>query len=803
MGKNVFIGLGLILVLLTGPVVQAEITAEPLKTVNALRTNEHIKVDGNLSEKSWEKAIPIDGFRQTEPHEGEPITEKTVVKVLYDDEALYVGWWCYDSEPDKIVRQLTRRDRWTGADEVHVRIDSHHDHQTAYYFAVNAAGVIRDVLIYNNMWDDDSWDAVWEANTRIHEWGWSAEYRIPFTALRFTSTDEYTWGFDVSRRIARKEEYARWQFVPRTEATGVHRYGHLINIKDIEPPSQVEILPYSVSYAETEPARKGNTDGRDYRYNVGLDLKYALSSSFMLNATVNPDFGQVESDQDVVNLSTYETFYSEKRPFFLEGFEIFHTNFFNQFYSRRIGRSPRIWLDDADYYIDRPANTTILNAVKLTGKTKSGISVGVLNATTQEEKSEYGIDGDSKIYENVVEPLANYSVLRFKQDVKGNSYIGGMFTASNHKDLTDAYTGSTDWNLFILKDKYRFSGQVISTYNGPGTTGWAFATSLEKNIGKNFRGNIFFDFYDRQVDWNRLGYLNRNNLYGSSTWWQLRSNKEFAIFRHMNININAWYNKNLDGYRLSNGGNFNGSVQFVNNWWMYTGYATGWDRYEDLETRGNGLWLRETGDDFWIGFNTNQNKKVWLELGFDYGGVRSGEYYDYDLFINFRPVTNFELSLGPSYEFYRDAYYWVGTGEDGLPVFAQLDNDELNMSFRGIYTFKKNLTLQWYTQFYISAGDFDNYFKLENENEFTSVDTALYAVDINSSRNDFNYKSLNLNLILRWEYRPGSVFYAVWTNSRNGSNPYGDFEFSRDFKNIFRTPQSNTFLIKFNYWWNI
>jgi|GEM_PF-2849615 len=349
LGKNVFIGLGLILVLLSGSIVHAEITAEPLKTATALRTNEHIKIDGNLSEKSWEKALPITGFRQIEPYEGEPITEKTVVKVLYDNEALYVGWWCYDSEPDKIIRQLTRRDRWTASDEVHVRIDSHHDHQTAYYFAVNAAGVIRDVLIYNNMWDDDSWDAVWEANTKTHEWGWSAEYKIPFSALRFTSTDEYTWGFDVSRRIARKEEYARWQFVPRSEATGVHRYGHLVNIKGIEPPAQVEIL---------------------------------------------------------------------------------------------------------------------------------------------------------------------------------------------------------------------------------------------------------------------------------------------------------------------------------------------------------------------------------------------------------------------------------------------LDNDELNIDFRGIYTFKKNLTLQWYTQFYISAGDFDNYYTLENENEFTPVDTAVYTVDISSSRNDYNYKSLNLNLILRWEYRPGSVLYAVWTNSRNGRDPTGDFEFS-------------------------
>ncbi|MBN1213164.1 MAG: carbohydrate binding family 9 domain-containing protein, partial [candidate division Zixibacteria bacterium] len=374
LGKKVLIGLGLISVLLGGSIVRAEMTADPLKTATALRTNEHIKIDGNLSEKSWEKALPATGFHQVEPYEGQLASESTLVKILYDDEALYIGWWCYDSEPDKIVRQLTRRDRSTSSDEVHVRIDSHHDHQTAYYFAVNAAGVIRDVLIYNNIYDDDSWDAVWEANSQVHAWGWSAEYKIPYSALKFAADDEYTWGFDLSRRIARKQEYSRWQFVPSTEATGVHRYGHLTGIKGIESPGRMEILPYSVSYAETEPKRPGNTDGRKYHYNIGMDLKYAFTSTFTLDATVNPDFGQVESDQDMVNLNTYEIFYSEKRPFFLEGFEIFQTQFFRQFYSRRIGRPPEGGVKEAAYYLDYPNNTTILSAFKLTGKTRKGTS---------------------------------------------------------------------------------------------------------------------------------------------------------------------------------------------------------------------------------------------------------------------------------------------------------------------------------------------------------------------------------------------------------------------------------------------
>ncbi|MDD5427547.1 MAG: DUF5916 domain-containing protein, partial [candidate division Zixibacteria bacterium] len=453
--------------------------------------------------------------------------------------------------------------------------------------------------------------------------------------------------------------------------------------------------------------------------------------------------------------------------------------------------------------IDYPNNTTILEAFKLTGKNRKGTSIGLLNATTQEEKAAYKIDSDMTTYEGVVEPLANYSVARLKQDIKSNSYIGAMVTSVNQKDTPDAYTVSTDWNIFLFKNMYIFEGQAINTYNGPGTSGYAFATAFNKNTGKNFRGNVYFEYYDKKVNWNRLGYLERNNLYGGSTWWQLRSNKVFAFFRHMQINLNAWTNRNFDGYRLSTGGNLNGTIIFTNNWATWTGFARGRSRYDDLETRGNGLWLRETGDDFWIGFNTNDARKIYLESEFSVGGIRSGDYYRYLFYVNFRPVTNFEFSLGPNYNVNRNQYFWVGTGVDDLPVFAQLDNDEVNINFRGIYTFQKNLTLQWFTQFYISAGDFGNYYKLEDEAEFSSVDTAVYAVDINPSRKDFNYKSLNLNLILRWEYRPGSTLYAVWTNSRSGRDAYGDFQFHRDFDKIFKTPQYNTFLIKFNYWWNI
>jgi hypothetical protein len=795
----ILLGMGLLVA--AGSIIRAEIIADTLKTAEAVRAKSQIHIDGILNEKAWESAPAITGFRQTQPDEGEPVSESTLVKVLYDDEAVYVGYWCYDREPDKIIKQLTRRDRWTASDQVSVRFDSFHDHQTAYYFNVNAAGVMRDILIYNNNWTDESWDAVWEANARVTGWGWAAEIKIPYSALRFAEADEYVWGVDFRRAITRKNEIARWQFVPRRETDAVSRYGHIAGIRGITPPGRIETLPYLVSYGVTEPKGKGNLDGREYFSNIGVDFKYGLTSSITLDATVNPDFGQVESDRSIVNLSTYEYYYEEKRPFFLEGFEIFDTPFFDQFYSRRIGRKPYRTVDSADHYINYPRNTTILSALKLSGKTRSGTSIGFLNATTDEEKTEYRLENDSNTYEAIVEPLANYSVIRVKQDLLKSSYIGGMFTSVNQKERADAYTGSVDWRIHFLDEKFHFVGITLGSNNGPGTGDMAAATEICKDGGRIIRGNVWLDYYGREVDWNRLGFLNRNSSRGIGSWIQLYSNKQYSMFRHVDLNFNGWYNENLDGYRLSNGGNVNTSVEFVNNWWFWSGAGLDGSKYDDRETRGNGLWFINGNYRMWMGGCTSNAKKIQLELNYSHDNERNGLFYQYSIWSNFRLLTNFEFSLGTSYNLNRKVDFWVGYGEDGLPVFGDLDNDNLDINFKGIYMFSRDFSLQWFTQFYFSTGEYENFRKLADPFTLTPITDENYTIYFR--RGDFNYKSLNLNLILRWEYLPGSTLFLVWTHARDGNDDYGNFKFSRDFRDLFDTPQTNTFLVKANYWWNI
>ncbi len=793
--------------------VQADIVADTLKTCFAAKTDAEIRVDGLLDEPAWQTGQYATGFTQTEPSEGGPATEETKVKVLYAEDAVYVGFWCFDREPDKIIRQLTRRDRWSASDYATVRFDTHHDHQSAHYFNVNAAGVQRDILFYNNNWSDSNWDAVWEGNSQITSTGWTAELRIPYSALRFSKADSYTWGLDFSRYIARNDETVRWQFVPSSETGGVSRYGHLEGIKGIDPPSRLESLPYFVSYGKSEPSSIGNANGRDFSTNIGLDVKYALTSALTLDAAINPDFGQVESDRAIISLDAFETYYSEKRPFFLEGNELFQVPEFNLFYSRRIGRAPRGYADDDDFdcEISYPTNTTILNAIKLSGKTGGGTSIGLLNATTQEEKMTYRSVADEGTHSAVVEPLANYSVARVKQDVFGNSYVGAMVTAANQKDRTNSYTATGDVRLYMLDSKYRFSGVGTYTRNdansGERKEGRAFYGWFGKTAGKNYRWNVSADYYGHGVDWNQLGFLTRNGYWGFLTWHQLRSNKEFGPFRYLRLSSTYVTNKHLDNYQLWNSLGFNGSVGFTNNWWLHTGVTFHGDEYDIWETRGNGRWLEEGGPRFNVSVDTDQSKKINVGLYTSHSKPRGGNAHYYDIWVNFKPMANLEISFGSGYEIVNDANYWVGTVNDTLAgtenaAFGHLDNRELDFNSRGTYTFNKNLTLQWYAQFYFSTGTYDKYRKWIESSESYVDPSANETVSL--SRDDFNYKSLVANLVLRWEYSPGSTLFVVWTHNRDEyATDHGDFEFSRDMDRLFEVPATNSFLIKANYWWNL
>jgi len=550
----------------------------PEKTMIAVRANTPPKIDGVLDDEVWQHAQFTTGFTQREPNEGEPATEKTTVQIVYDDEAVYVGIMCYDSNPGKIAARLYRRDGLNEgeSDWACVYFDPHHDHQTGNFFLVGPSGALKDGTIYNDEEFDTTWNGVWEAKTTIHAKGWTVEYKIPYHVLRFSSKEEYTWGMNVARRINRKHEHSFWVMVPKKESglaslfghlqgksCLVSRFGHLEGIKGIHPKKHLELLPFTLGRSIFEPEGSANPDGRELFPSAGLYLRYGLSTNLSLNAAINPDFGQVEADPAVLNLSAFETFFRERRTFFVEGASIFKIG--NLFYSRRIGKRPgRFPIPSEAKIIDRPDSTTILGAVKLTGKTASKTSIGILSAVTAPEYAKSNarlrlsatIEGTitdpttglerTERREHLIEPLTNYFVGRVQQDVlKGNSRIGLLTTAVNRRDAESAYVSAIDWNLKFGKNAHQFTGKIGASRTSSEEdrrSGYLGQFNYNKTQGW-FRGGASVSASSPGFNPNDLGFINRVNRLVPGFWVEFRREQPWGLFRRVSVDMNggiAW-----------------------------------------------------------------------------------------------------------------------------------------------------------------------------------------------------------------------------------------------------------------------
>ncbi len=772
------------------------------KTVTAVRVNSPVRIDGVLDEPAWAEAVPATGFTQREPDEGKPATESTEVRVLYDGEALYVGFIAYDARPDSIVGRLIRRDQWSESDQLSVQVDSHHDHRTGYGFEINAAGVQRDQHLYNDTWDDRHWDAVWQSATKITKEGWIAEFRIPYTCLRFPEQDPQIWGIYFARYISRKKEFSIWNFFPESEGGWVSNFGHLLGIEGIRPARHFEVLPYLVSSGNLERANRGNPDGRDLYKNIGIDVKCGLTSNITLDATLNPDFGQVEADRAVLNLSTFEIHYPEKRPFFMEGASIFRTPI-QLFYSRRIGRPPSQSPDvpEGGYELEKVTATTILAAAKVTGKTQGGTSIGFLDAVTQEEKVTVA---DSLEFRSsqVVEPATNYSVLRLQQDVFEKSSVGMMATAANRERENPAYTGGVDWDLHLFDNNYSFRGQIAGSQTGPRYNGWGGEFSFGKQAGKHFRGSTGYDFETRKFEINDLGYLRRSDRHGGYTWLQYRTGKELWITRRMYNNFNIWYGWNFDGDDLGKGFSFNNDMELRNHWWAggWGGYA--FKRFDDRETQEGPLVTIPA--QLWYGIWLSTDSRKWIQVNGWCGSEddRDGTRGFFGTWISVKPRSNIELSLNSEYSQSRNVSRWVAVDttqtDERVDIFGELDTRQLDLTTRGTIMFTRDLSLQFYSQVFLASGDYSNLKRLLSSDRFGPLGDITY-----DENPDFDSESFHSNILLRWEYHPGSTFFFVWTQSRSISGETGSFNLRQDIDDLFGSHPENVFLIKVSNWWSL
>jgi Domain of unknown function (DUF5916)/Carbohydrate family 9 binding domain-like len=850
--------------------------------VHAIRTSTPINIDGRLDDEVWLRAPAATEFTQRDPDEGKPATERTEMHVVYDDAALYVGVRLYDREPARIARQLARRDREAEADGFWLFLDPHHDHLTGASFSVSAAGVQGDTAVYNDSWQDDSWDAVWASAVSIDESGWSLEMRIPYSQLRFPAADHHTFGINAMRYIQRKKEQDWLVRVPKTENGLASRFGHLDGLEGISPHRTVELLPYVVARSEyVEPSLSSDpfNDGARQFAGTGVDLKYRVSSNLSLDGTINPDFGQVEVDPAVVNLTAFETFFEEKRPFFIEGANIFNNfgrtganNFwgFNRaepqiFYSRRIGRAPQ-GSADGDF-VDVPTATTILGAAKLTGKTRKGWSLGMLDAVTGREDAKTVTNGQRT--ETEVEPLSNYVVARAQREIGRRAGLGMLATAVNRdlrapalRDLlpAQAYVGGVDGHFFLdSKRDWVISGRIAGShlagstgamsglqqssqryYNRPdaphvefdptATTldGWTGSVNLNRQNGVHYT-NVALWSVSPGFDSSDAGFNFASDRAGMHAVYQWRQPKPNSFSRERFIAIAKFYTWNFAEEKQSDGIFSFGRIEFKNYWSAFTSLYYFFQSQDDRATRGGPSMLSPSARGGSIEIDSDRRKRISGGTRFsinrdEFGGSNFGTGVN----VRYRPVSSLDISTGPGFSRNHQLAQYVDTFADPAAsatygsryVFATLHQREFNLETRINYVLSPKMSLQIYMQPLVSVGDYDGFKELARPRsfEFTEYGRDSGTLEYDRARRrytvtpgdggapfsfddpDFNFKSLRLNAIFRWEWRPGSAMYFVWTEQREDKSHPGEFLLRRDFSRTFRAPSDDVLMFKIAYW---
>ncbi|MEZ5293718.1 MAG: DUF5916 domain-containing protein [Vicinamibacterales bacterium] len=807
-----------------------------------------IVIDGRFDEPVWTSAPVIGEFVQREPAEGAEPSERTEARLAYDDGALYVAIRAFDRNPTGIVGLLTRRDESSPSDWVKVVVDSFHDRRTAYEFAVNPVGVKADRYYFNDGQDDSSWDAVWDVQVARDAEGWRAEFRIPFSQLRFAKGGGPV-GLAIIRQIPRENEISTWPLIARSVNGFVSQFGDVTGIRPGGSGKRLELMPYSLGSLDVETKEAGNplSTRTDPGAALGLDLKYAVTPGLTLTATLNPDFGQVEADPAALNLSAFELFFSERRPFFVEGSGVFRFNMdcndgncTGLLYSRRIGRAPQGSPDTADdEYSASPTAATILGAAKLTGRV-GAFSVGALSAVTQQERAT--IAAGSLRRQQVVEPLTSFNVMRVRHEFADNSNLGVMLTSTTRQNTGDTrFLGDQslaggvdyDWRVwqrysvqgFLAASRVtgdaeaitRLQENAVHYFQRPDAdyldhdpaatslTGHAGSVSLQKIGGERLRFSANYGYKSPGFETNDLGFQRRADERTIGHWVQWRDNNPGRFKRTFAINFNEWAGWNFGGDRLYSGGNINMHWQWQNNWRNGFGVNLNGSELRDRATRGGPAVLAGQGWGIWHYVQADDRRRVFLGYdGFVGGNADGSTSFNASPRLTWRPSQSARVEAGFRYNRNNDNAQWVEnvTDDDGRVhyVFGRLRQRTVAMTVRANYTLSPNLSLQSYAEPFVSAGRYEDYSELASARAGSFDDRFRpYAYDDNA---DFNFRSFRTTNVLRWEYRPGSSLFVVWQQGRQGDGDRGDFRFGRDFGDLFSTPAHNTFLVKFSYWFN-
>jgi hypothetical protein len=796
-------------------------------------------IDGRDDDPIWKTATAITGFRVFDPKEdGDPLFQ-TEAKVGYDSDNLYIFARMFDPHPDSIVSLLSRRDVKTQSEQVKIMIDSYHDRRTGYEFAVNPAGVKRDYYTYDDSREDITWDAVWDVATRIDSLGWTAEFRIPLSQIRYPSAAEHTFGLMILRDIARTSERDSWPLLRRSVRGISSQFGELSGLRGLGSPHRLEVAPYVV--AKNVGVPQPNGFGRAQKQTIGGDLKYGITSNLTLDATVNPDFGQVEADPAQLNLTAFETFLAEQRPFFLEGTGIFGFNgdASRMFYSRRIGRDPQLAGLVSDPTADIPARTPILGAGKLTGRLASGTSVGTLFALT----------GRQAVGPTMIEPQTEYGVFRASQDFrKGESGIGTIVTLVN-RQLDDAaavrlrresLTAGVDARHRFAKGRYSLSGafatstvrgtaeaidrtqrSAVHYYHRPDgglpydpTRTSLSGTNIQLKADKVAGTFTYGTAYERLspgFETNDVGFLSQADQQSGLLHASIQSNEPHAFWRNASVEAYQYNQFTASGLPVTNWtelyvfAEFNNRMTFSADTWadnVMTAYC-------DRCARGGPAVRASPDANMLINVGWDPRRMVVPTLAAIYtvGDYGKSTLWRVRPYVTVRARSNLSWELGTRYQRNRNDTQWFANlgaiGSDTTHyVFAHLDQELLSFTSRLNYTATTALSLQLYAEPFLTTG---RYFRVRELAlpRSASYDARYSPFPLATDDAAFNIKELHASAVARWEYRPGSTIFLVWTQGREQDDRNaGTFVPSRDFKNLFAARPDNTFLVKASYWIN-
>lgn len=782
------------------------------KRIEAVRTSEAMHIDGILDEAAWLKPDPASHFIIYNPFNGIPSSNKTEVRLLFDDDALYIGAMMYDDHPDSIFTELGPRDDDNiNADVFYIEISPFNDGLNGEMFKVTASNVqIDNKLSTTDDWDvEDTWDAVWESRTKINEEGWVAEIRIPYSALRFSKAGTQVWGVNFWREVRRNRETSSWNFVTKEFGATIAHMGELSGITDVKPPLRLSLVPYISGYIENV----SDQPGLGTSYNGGLDLKVGLSEGFTLDATLIPDFGQVQSDDHILNLSPYEVKYNEKRPFFMEGTELFNRG--DIFYSRRIGGVPHLvrkvhdMAGENEIMKYNPTEVSLLNATKISGRTKGGLGMGLFNAVTNSAWAEVKDTITGATRKIRTEPVTNYNMIVLDQTLKNNSYVSlantNVIRAANKDE--NFYTANVTSFETLLKTNnklYSVSGSAALSQKYYASDQTGLGHSLNFNIGKtggNFRTDYNFSLISDTYDPNDMGYLRNNNELGHSIDFSYNTYEPSGHLMSTGNSIELTYKQLFSPRAYTSASIELSSMVILMNYWSLSLEAAimpwGEDDYFEPRTPDMSMFYHRPAA-LMIGYrgDTDRSKKLYAEVEAAYYTSWS-EYDQHGYELSFSPLYkvsrrfSFEYAFG--FEKLSNDIGFTGVTPDHMIIFGKRDVMTLENTISGAFIFTANSYLSLRGRYYWSRAAYDgDYYDLVADGSLTP---AIFGGD-----NDVNTNYLNIDVVYSWRFAPGSELSLVWKNAIFSESEIITNESIKNFRDLLSMPKTNSVSLKILYY---